>query len=148
MYSILILFAFILQINCDFEWMYYEPYGKDVILKPLKRNETNDIEITNCKWTTPNNVHLLPDQVNYDSDRYRIDQSSCELSVYNIQADTNGIYHCTINNLYISKAMLNYHGPPPKDFLDEYKWNLVAGFSTAGGKKMTQFLLNIGNFLI
>ena len=30
--------------------------------------------------------------------------------------------------------MLNYHGPPPEDFLDEYKWNLIAGFSTAGGK--------------
>ena len=31
--------------------------------------------------------------------------------------------------------MLNYHGPPPENFLDEYKWNLIAGFSTAGGNQ-------------
>ena len=113
--------------------MYYVPYGSDVSLAPLKRNETDGLEITDCKWTTPNNVDLYPDQVNFESDRYRIYIPTCNLTIYNIQEDTNGIYHCTINKKFISKAMLNYHGPPPKDFLDEYKWNLIAGFSTAGG---------------
>jgi hypothetical protein len=126
--------------------MYYEPYGTTVTLKPIKQNKTLQWFIRDCKWTTPNNVELTANSVNHNSKRYYIEQSTCELTITDIQKDTNGIYHCTVNNQYISKAMLNYHGPPPKDFLDEYKWNLVAGFSTAGGSPdglTSEFVLSL-----
>ena len=102
------IFAIILlicKIRCDFEWMYYIKYGENVKLKPLKRNETDGIEITKCVWKTPSFNDLLASQVNDEpNSRYFIDEDACELTIFNIQADTNGIYHSIINDIYISKA--------------------------------------------
>ena len=52
---------------------------------------------------------------------------------YEIQEDTNGIYHCIVNDFYISKAMLNVYGAPFSSALEQYKPNIIAGFSTFGG---------------
>jgi hypothetical protein len=117
----------------NYPWMYYLPYGLSVTLKPLFRNESELVTIRSCKWTTPNNVDLYPDMYNYDVNRYSIDKARCELTIYNIQKDTNGIYHCVINDYLISKAMLNVHGAPKASLLEEYTPNLIAGFSTFGG---------------
>ena len=115
-----------------FPWMYYLPYGETVTLKPLFRNSSEEIEIKSCKWTTPKNLDIIPGTYNYDLDRFRLDKIKCELTIYDIQKDTNGIYHCTINDIHISKAMLNVHGAPKKSDLEQYTPNLIAGFSTAG----------------
>ena len=117
----------------EFPWMYYLPYGNIVTLRPLFRNSSEKITITSCKWTTPKQIDFYPDNPTYDQLRYKIDKRTCELTIYNIQKDTNGIYHCTINDFYISKAMLNVHGAPKASLLEEYTPNLIAGFSTAGG---------------
>lgn len=117
----------------DFPWMYYLPYGEDVTLRPLYKNKTEDMLIKSCKWTTPNQVDLRPEMSNYDVNRYYIERSNCELTIYNNQKDTNGVYHCTVNDFLISKAMLNVHGAPKASLLEEYTPNLIAGFSTAGG---------------
>lgn len=117
----------------EFPWMYYLPYGKTVTLKPLFQNETEKILIKTCKWITPNNVEIIPDVYMIDKSRYSIVKSKCELTINNIQKDTNGVYHCNINDKYISKAMLNVHGAPKASLLEEFTPNLIAGFSTFGG---------------
>ena len=118
----------------DYPWMYYIPYGQTVVLKPLYRNLTaDDVVVKTCKWTTPKQIDLLPDNYNYDQFRYKIDKVKCELTIYDIQKDTNGIYHCTVNDFYISKAMLNVHGAPKNSVYEEWKPNLIAGFATFGG---------------
>ena len=118
----------------DYPWMYYIPYGQTVILKPLYRNKSaEDVIVTRCKWTTPHGLELLPDNYNYDQYRYKIDKIKCELTIYDIQKDTNGIYHATVNDFHISKAMLNVHGAPKKSAYEEWKPNLIAGFSAFGG---------------
>lgn len=123
--------------NADFEWMYLVPYGSNVTLKPLKRAEfdSEDFELKKCEWRTPNGIRIRPHHPNdWDNVHYFLNEDSCELTIFNIQKHTNGIYHCMINDQYVSKAMLNYHGPPSKNFFDEYKWNFLAGFSSAGCK--------------
>ena len=118
MLNLVLLTAAILALNVvgmsaiHFPWMYYLPYGQDVTLKPLFRNETEaqNLTITSCRWTTPRNVDIYPGQPNLDTKRYHIDASSCELTIFDNQKDTNGVYHCTVNEIYISKAMLNVHG--------------------------------------
>jgi hypothetical protein len=117
----------------NYPWMYYVPYGLSVTLKPLFRNESEFVTIRSCKWTTPHHVDLYPDMYNYDVNRYSIDKARCELTIYNIQKNTNGVYHCVINDYLISKAMLNVHGAPKASLLEEYTPNLIAGFSTFGG---------------
>ena len=118
----------------SYPWMYYLPYGKTVTLKPLFQNESDPVTITSCKWTLPNKFEIVPDLYNFDMSRYYLEKSTCQLTIYNNQKETNGIYHCTINSIYISKAMLNVHGAPKASLLEEYTPNLIAGFSTAGGQ--------------
>jgi hypothetical protein len=119
--------------NVYYPWMYYLPYGRTVTLRPLFRNETNDfVTIRSCKWLTPKQIELNPDMLNYDVTRYGIDKARCELTIYNNQKDTNGVYHCVINDYLISKAMLNVHGAPKSNLLEQYRPNLIAGFSTFG----------------
>lgn len=136
--SLLATFTILLSFNINlaviqFPWMYYLPYGKTVTLKTLFQNETEKILIKTCKWITPNNVELIPDVYIKDMSRYSIVKSKCELTIKNIQKDTNGVYHCNINDKYISKAMLNVHGAPKASLLEEFTPNLIAGFSTFGG---------------
>ena len=123
------------QVN--YPWMYYLPYGETVVLKPLYRNESESVIVNSCKWTTPKQVDLLPDSYNFDQFRYKIDKVKCELTIYDIQKDTNGIYHCTVNDFYISKAMLNVHGAPKNSLLEQWTPNLIAGFATFGGKYLS-----------
>jgi hypothetical protein len=62
------IFIQIISLNGDcssnnYEWMYYQAYGSNVTLKPLKRtgiqtycgNET----ILSCEWTLPNGQNLF-----------------------------------------------------------------------------------------
>ncbi len=120
--------------SLDYPWMYYLPYGKDVTLKPLFRNKSEKIIIKTCKWVLPNNVELIPDVYISDENRYKLTNYNCELTIRNIQKDTDGIYHCYINGYkYISKAMLNVHGAPKATLLEEFTPNLIAGFSTFAG---------------
>lgn len=125
--------AFFLVLIClksvltiDYPWMYYLQYGKDVTLKPLFQNKTVSVSIDSCKWLTPQNV-----QITESISRFILDKASCELTIQNNQKDTNGIYHCIINEIYISKAMLNVHGAPKETLIQEYTPNIIAGFSTA-----------------
>lgn len=120
--------------SLEYPWMYYYPYGNNVTLKPLFQNETEKIVIKTCKWILPNNVELIPGVYISDPKRYQITKYNCELTIKDIQKDTNGVYHCNINNKYISKAMLNIHGAPKASMLEEFTPNLIAGFSTFGGK--------------
>ena len=122
-----------LTYQIDYPWMYYLPYGQTVVLKPLYRNQNETVIVKSCKWTTPKQVDLLPDNYNYDQFRYRIDKVKCELTIYDIQKDTNGIYHCTVNDFFISKAMLNVHGAPKNSAWEEWRPNIIAGFATFGG---------------
>ncbi|CAF0705592.1 unnamed protein product [Brachionus calyciflorus] len=127
-----ILFLIDLTHAIYYPWMYYLPYGEDVTLKPLYRNKTEKIVVKSCKWVTPNKAIIDMDNFNYDTDRYYLDKAKCELTVFNNQKDTNGIYHCIVNQLFISKAMLNVHGAPKDSLYEEYKPNIIAGFTTAG----------------
>ncbi len=122
----------LLSASVYYPWMYFLPYGETVTLKPLFQNISEIDEIRSCKWTTPKNLDIVPGSYNYDLERYRLDKVKCELTIYDIQKDTNGIYHCTVNDFFISKAMLNVHGAPKNSFLEQYTPNLIAGFSTAG----------------
>ncbi len=135
LFMILFQLSYILCLD-KFPWMYFEPYGSNLTLNPLLENSNQTLtsqSINSCLWVLPNGMFLNSENFsNYSSGRYYIHET-CNLTIYNIQRDTNGIYHCVLNDNQISKAMLNYNGPPAKDFLDEYKWNLVAGFSTFGG---------------
>lgn len=117
----------------NFPWMYYLPYGETVTMRPLYKNDTGSVVVTSCKWTSPLNVLLNPDAITYDKNRYFIDKNNCELTIFNIQPETNGVYHCLVNDFLISKAMLNVHGAPKRTVLEEYTPNLIAGFATAGG---------------
>ena len=96
------------------------------------KNKTEKVNIKSCKWVTPNGQVMIPDVYIIDKDRYRIDKRKCELTITNIQKDTNGIYHAVINDFYISKAMLNVHGPK-KPLYETYLPNIIAGFSSAAG---------------
>lgn len=109
------------------------PYGRTVRLKPLYRNKSERVVVKSCKWTTPNSQILVPDAGIIDPNRYRIDKTKCELVIYNIQKDTNGIYHAIVNDIYISKAMLNVHGAPKRSLYEEYYPNVIAGLTTAAG---------------
>ncbi len=134
--ALIFIVLFILKIckaSIDYPWMYHLSYGKTVTLKPLFQNESEKILIKTCKWITPNNVEIIPNVYNPDIKRYRLVKSKCELTIINNQKDTNGIYHCVINDKYISKAMLNVHGAPKNTLLEEFTPNLIAGFTTAGG---------------
>ena len=113
-----------------FPWMYYLPYGQDVTLKPLYKNETQaqNLTITSCRWTTPRNVDLYPGQPNLDTQRYHIDARTCELTIFNNQKDTNGVYHCTVNEMHISKAMLNVHGQFNASSNDQPVLDLIQNF--------------------
>ena len=117
----------------NYPWMYYLPYGSTVTLRPLFRNETELPVIKSCKWTTPKQIELLPDAYNYDTSRYNMDKARCELTIFNNQKDTSGVYHCIINDEFVSKAMLNVHGAPKASLLEQYRPNLIAGFSTFAG---------------
>jgi hypothetical protein len=117
----------------DYPWMYYLPYGETVILKPLFKNESEVISIDSCKWLTPKQLIITADSTNYDIERYKLDAEKCELTIFNNQHDTNGVYHCIVNDFYISKAMLNVHGAPKATVLEEFTPNLIAGFAAAGG---------------
>lgn len=117
----------------DFPWMYYLPYGEDVTLKPLFQNKTETILIQSCKWITPTQIPISKNSLTYDIERYFLDATKCELTIYNNQKDTNGIYHCIVNNNLVSKAMLNVYGAPKETLLEEYLPNIIAGSSTAGG---------------
>jgi len=120
--------------SLDYPWMYYLQYGNNVTLKPLFQNQSEKIIIKTCKWVLPNNVELIPDVYIPDENRYKIVKYKCELTIRNIQEDTNGVYHCYINdNKYISKAMLNVHGAPKASLLEEFTPNLISGFSTFAG---------------
>ena len=110
-----------------FPWMYYLPYGETVTLKPLFENETEaaNLTIKSCRWRTPRGIDLMPDIINFDSERYILDKQSCELTIINNQRDTNGVYHCIINEFYISKAMLNVHGKQEIQYVNfSCKYNL------------------------
>ena len=121
----------------DFPWMYLRKYGSTVELKPLKPdfNESISLNPVSCYWLDQNLKKIRPEDVNGGkSDHYSINTADCVLTIYNIQADDNGIYHAVLNGTYFTKAMLNYHGPPYESVGEEYKYNLIAGFSTSGGK--------------
>ena len=68
-----------------------------------------------------------------NDEKYTINKDKCELTISNIQESDNGIYHVYLNDITVSKAMLNYHGPPYASIGEEYKYNLLAGFSAAAG---------------
>lgn len=122
-----------ITINAKMPWMYYLPYGENVELKPLFQNTTDVPEITSCRWVLPNNDHMTPDDpYSMKSTRYRLHSENCTLTVLDNQRDTNGIYHCVVNDQYVSKAMLNVFGAPILDKLVKYKPNLIAGFSAFG----------------
>jgi hypothetical protein len=78
----------------------------DVVLRPLKKDSNERLIIRKCEWITPNRVRLRPGEANTDFVRHLIDPTRCELKIFNIQKNTNGIYHCVINDTYITKAML------------------------------------------
>jgi hypothetical protein len=120
------------EMASDYPWMYYRPYGDNVTLSPLFQNESiaKSIQITSCEWITPNHDYILAHFPEYDTNRFKLDTQNCTLTIVNIQSDTNGVYHCKINNIYISKAMLNINGPPAKSLTQKYKYNIIAGFST------------------
>ena len=122
--------------NLDYPWMYYLQYGNNVTLKPLFKNETEVILIKTCKWTSPKGIEIIPDVYNPDPNRYSINKYDCQLRITNIQADTNGIYHCNINDKYISKAMLNLHGAPGKTMAEELRPNIIAGLVTFFSKEL------------
>ena len=111
-FMLLMLLLGLTQATIKFPWMYYLPYGETVTLKPLFENETEaaNLTIRTCRWRTPRGIDLMPDLINYDAERFILDKQSCELTIINNQRDTNGVYHCIINDFYISKAMLNVHG--------------------------------------
>lgn len=133
-FSLLLLVSLeLVAASIDYPWMYYLHYGNNVTLKPLFQNESEKILIKTCKWILPNSVELIPDVYIADTKRYSIVKYKCELTITNIQKDTNGIYHCNINDKYISKAMLNVHGAPKASLLEEFTPNLIAGFSAFGG---------------
>lgn len=129
----LIISAAILSIASalDFEWMYLHKYGSDVVLKPLKPLEDTYNTIDTCHWIDPEGKKL--NSAEADTSKYEIDDATCHLTLKNIQKNSNGIYHSVINNQFYSKAMLNYHGPPAESAIEEYRWNLLAGFLTGFG---------------
>lgn len=117
-----------------YPWMYYYPYGETVTLKPLFKNDSDaKVTITKCKWISPDRIIFDPDAPTYETNKHYVDKAKCELTIFNIQKDTDGIYHCIVNDKFISKALLNVHGAPKQSTLEEYTPNLIAGFSTAGG---------------
>ena len=130
----LVLGANVILATVYYPWMYYLPYGNTVTLKPLFKNRSEVINIESCRWITPKQVELIPDVYNFDIYRYRLFKSTCELTIFNIQKDTNGIYHCIVNEMYVSKAMLNVHGAPKESIYEEFKPNLIAGLITAASK--------------
>ena len=137
-YFIFIVFVIFLAADSvlstvNYPWMYYLPYGNTVTLKPLFKNRTEIESFDVCKWTTPNKIDLIADVYTYDIYRYRLDKQTCELTIFNIQKDTNGVYHCTVNEKYISKAMLNVHGAPKNSLYEEFRPNIIAGFTAAAG---------------
>ena len=134
---LVLVFSFV---NCeDFPWMYLEPYGSNVILKPLKPDGFNgtlndyvsQVRTFNCSWIGND----LETTIKSDSRKYNIDLVKCELTISNIQESDNGIYHVYLNDKIVSKAMLNYYGPPCSSLVEEYKYNIIAGFafSAIGG---------------
>lgn len=137
----------IVNVNADFEWMYLRKYGSNVTLKPLAPLDKNDTILTTfikseCRWLLPDfKTYLWPNVVNTDAkSRYKINLNDCSLEITSINEEDNGIYHVFLNGTdtnengtYVTKAMLNYHGPPYDSFIDEYRYNLIAGFSTFGG---------------
>jgi hypothetical protein len=146
-----ILLCLTLVLSCTqaeyYPWMYYLPYGNKVILKPLFQNQTegSNVFVNSCKWITPSKIMITPQSNNFDEKRYILDESNCHLTITNIQKDTNGVYHCIINEFFISKAMLNVHGAPKTSPVEEYVPNLIAAFSTAIGffQFMLKFLIHI-----
>ena len=61
------------------------------------KNKTAKVVIKSCKWITPSGQVMIPDVYIIDKDRYRIDKRKCELTITNIQKDTNGILLIKIN---------------------------------------------------
>lgn len=128
----------------DYPWMYYLPYGNDVTLKPLFKNDTEVILIKTCKWITPSGKEIIPGIYNPDPNRYSITKYDCQLKITDIQKDTNGVYHCNINDKYISKAMLNVHGAPGKTMIEELKPNIIAGFVTFFSRRFNHYVNTFG----
>jgi hypothetical protein len=118
-----------------YPWMYYLPYGNTVVLKPLFKNQTEGetIVVNSCKWITPTMTIITPQSYNLEENKYFLNETNCHLRISNIQKDTNGVYHCIINEFYVSKALLNVHGAPKNSPIEEYIPNLIAAFSTAIG---------------
>ena len=135
-------------INCDYEWMYLVKYGNDVTMAPLAPPDSPaDFVfgyIESCTWISND----FKTEIKSDTEKYSIDQNTCKLTIKNVQKSDNGIYHAKLNDTHISKAMLNYHGPPYDSLSEEYKYNLIAGFSTAGGKFLLYEARFIYNFII
>lgn len=92
----------------NFPWMYYLPYGETVTMKPLYKNSTENVTIDLCKWYTPRQVLLNPDAITYEKNHYFIDKQTCMLTIFNIQKEDNGIYHCLVNDFHISKVYVQY----------------------------------------
>jgi hypothetical protein len=136
----LLILSFTVVKCLDFSWMYLKPYGSNVILKPLVPDSFNgtlddfisQIRPFDCWWLSND----FKTNITSDGRKYKIDKNKCELTISNIQESDNGIYHVYLNDKTVSKAMLNYYGPPYASFGEEYKYNFLTGlgFSVVAGR--------------
>ncbi|CAF0991882.1 unnamed protein product [Adineta steineri] len=131
----------------QYKWMYFKPYGSTVNLEPLFNN-TQCIRESECYW-------LLPDKhtrVNYPVNKtltakYSI-ASNGILTIVDIQANDNGIYHffkMNNSNWIVSKALLNLHGAPFDSVWLEYWPNVVGGLVAMAAVLITFGLILLAN---
>ena len=109
--------------------MYFEPYGSTVYLEPLF-NDTQCTTPSQCYWLLPDKTTRLYYPLNGSTQsRYAIGFNGV-LTIGDIQASDNGIYHFfRMNNSewIVSKALLNLHGAPFPSLWLEY-WPNVRDF--------------------
>ncbi|CAF1589204.1 unnamed protein product [Rotaria sp. Silwood1] len=112
----------------QYKWMYFIPYGSTVNLEPLLNNiECNGA--SPCYWLLPDKINRLYYPLNKNETKYSI-SSNGTLTIVDIQASDNGIYHFfIINNTdwLVSKSLLNLHGAPFDSLWLEYWPNVVGG---------------------
>ncbi|CAF1041827.1 unnamed protein product [Adineta ricciae] len=128
----LLLLSFIENGFCakvEYKWMYHKPYGTTVHLEPLF-NKTQCFPQSQCYWLLPDKHTQIYYPVNASSSsRYTI-SSNGVLTIVDIQASDNGIYHffqLENNKWIVSKALLNLHGAPFATLWLEYWPNVVGG---------------------
>ena len=125
--------------------MYHKPYGTTVHLEPLF-NKTQCFPQSQCYWLLPDKHTQIYYPVNASaSSKYTISSNGI-LTIVDIQASDNGIYHffqLENNKWIVSKALLNLHGAPFATLWLEY-WPNVIEFCVFSTLKSICFLFDIG----